>query len=145
MATIVKNNARSSSSSSSVAPKKGKLTLARGASGKETVHSRKALSDIAAKNVANAKTAKNAKTSPAKAKTSPAKNNAPVIRQSKFAGKTIIANRKDNPRREGTWGYKSFGIILKAKGKISYEAYKSAGGRNNDLQWDLDRNFVSVK
>jgi hypothetical protein len=124
MATIVKNNARSSSSSSSVAPKKGKLTLARGASGKETVHSRKALSDIAAKNVANAKTAKNAKTSPAKAKTSPAKN---------------------NPRREGTWGYKSFGIILKAKGKISYEAYKSAGGRNNDLQWDLDRNFVSVK
>jgi hypothetical protein len=84
----------------------------------------------------------NGKAPPAKT----AKAKAPGIpRTSKFAGKQIICLRKDNPRREGTCGWKSYNILLKNKGKMSYDAYKAAGGRNNDLQWDLDHNFVSVK
>jgi hypothetical protein len=128
-------------------PAKAATKLARGApSGKDTVHSRKALADLAKSNVSAAKAAKGAapKAAPATGK-GKAPKAAPAPRTSKFAGKTIRTTLKDNPRREGTHGFKSFQIILKSKGAISYEAYKAAGGRNNDLQWDVNHSYVTVK
>jgi len=61
----------------------------------------------------------------------------------KFVGKTIRSLVTENPRREGTHGHISMAIIIKAK-EISYEDYRAAGGRPNDLQWDIDHNNVEI-
>lgn len=64
-----------------------------------------------------------------------------------YAGKIIRLAKgvTENPRKEGTHGRKSFDIVLKAGAKgISYEDYKAAGGRLNDLQWDIDRNKIEA-
>lgn len=50
--------------------------------------------------------------------------------------------KKTNPRREGTHGHKSFSLI---KDGMTHEQYIAAGGRNNDLQWDIDHGYVEVK
>lgn len=65
-------------------------------------------------------------------------------RKSAYSGKIIrrATEGGKNPRREGTWGYKSFELIP-SEG-IEYDAYISAGGRNNDFLWDLARGFVTV-
>jgi hypothetical protein len=62
----------------------------------------------------------------------------------KFAGKAIHLLVKDNPRKAGTHGWRSFEIVRKQPG-ISYEAYIAAGGRNNDLRWDVEHKFAEVK
>ena len=62
----------------------------------------------------------------------------------KNAGKHIYPLVKGNPRREGGHGHRSMGIILDKPG-LSYEAYIEAGGRPQDLQWDLDRKWVEIK
>lgn len=62
--------------------------------------------------------------------------------RSKFSGKFIRKLVTENPRREGTWGHKSFSLIPDEG--ISYEDYREAGGRNNDLQWDIDHKYVEV-
>ena len=64
--------------------------------------------------------------------------------RSKFAGKTIRLLLDANPRREGTKGHKSFEIVRKAGGSLSYEVYKMLGGRPNDLQWDIDHNYAEM-
>jgi hypothetical protein len=61
--------------------------------------------------------------------------------KSKFRGKFLYKLVDKNPRREGTWGYRSWELIQDG---MSYEAYKAAGGRNNDLQWDIDRKRIEV-
>jgi hypothetical protein len=66
-------------------------------------------------------------------------------RQSKYSGMTITTTRKDNPRRAGTFGHDSFEIILRHRGKVSFEQYRDEGGRLNDLQWDIDHDYVTVK
>ena len=58
------------------------------------------------------------------------------------AGKIITKLVKTNPRREGTHGYNSFNLI---KNGMTYEEYIDLGGRANDLQWDLDHNWVELK
>jgi DNA-binding MarR family transcriptional regulator len=58
-----------------------------------------------------------------------------------FAGKYIFKLVQTNPRREGTHGWNSFNIVTDG---MSYEDYKRAGGRNNDLQWDIDHNFLTT-
>ena len=63
-------------------------------------------------------------------------------RPPQFAGKRIFKLRKANPRREGTHGYRSWELLYDG---MTYEEYLKAGGRRNDLQWDLDRNRVEVK
>lgn len=66
-------------------------------------------------------------------------------RKSKFTGKFIyrLPEYKDtNPRREGTHGHKSFSLI---KDGMAYEAYIEAGGRPNDLNWDVDKGYVEVR
>ena len=73
------------------------------------------------------------------------------VRKSIYSGKIIVAKHTDddgnlvNPRREGTWGERSYNIVLETPYNwISYEDYKRAGGRNNDLKWDYDHDFVDI-
>ncbi len=49
-----------------------------------------------------------------------------------------------NPRRTGTNGWHSFEIVRKNDG-LTYAAYIEAGGRPNDLAWDIDHGFVTTK
>lgn len=79
-----------------------------------------------------------ASTSPKKAKL-PGENPGP---RSGFSGKKLYKKVDGNPRREGTWGWKSFNLI---KDGMTYEQYKAGGGRNNDLTWDIEHGFVEVK
>jgi hypothetical protein len=72
-------------------------------------------------------------------------------RKSVYAGRIIIATVEPdqdgsifNPRREGTQGFRSMQIILVA-GQISYEDYIDAGGRNNDLAWDIAHGSAVLK
>ena len=66
-------------------------------------------------------------------------------KKSQFEGGIIKSNMNANPRREGTWGYKSFELILAAGDEgISYEDFLAKGGRNKDLAWDWNHGFVSV-
>lgn len=66
-------------------------------------------------------------------------------RKSKFSGKRIVPSRKDNPRRPGSHGYRSYEIVRKRPKGISFEDYIERGGRTQDLQWDLDHGFVKVQ
>ena len=61
-----------------------------------------------------------------------------------FKGKRIKSTTPVNPRREATKGFHSMQILIDAGGPISYEAYISAGGRSNDIAWDLERGHVEV-
>lgn len=61
-----------------------------------------------------------------------------------FTGKTLFPKVKTNPRKEGTWGFKSFAIILATPG-LTFEKFIELGGRKNDLAWDLDHDWVEVK
>lgn len=63
---------------------------------------------------------------------------------SSFAKKILTAKVAENPRKAGTKGRLSFQIILENPG-ITFEKFKELGGRSNDLQWDIDHNWVEVK
>lgn len=63
-------------------------------------------------------------------------------RPSAFAGKVLRKVATDNPRREGTHGYNSWEHI---KNGMTYEKYIEAGGRRQDLAWDLAHGFVKVE
>ena len=70
--------------------------------------------------------------------------NAPGKR-SLYARQMLAAAMETNPRREGTWGWRSYNILMNApEGGISYENYLKAGGRNRDLAWDIARGRVEV-
>lgn len=63
-----------------------------------------------------------------------------------FGGKTIKPKRSVNPRQKaGGHGWNSFNILLANPDGIKYEDYIAAGGRPQDLRWDLDRGFASIK
>lgn len=62
-------------------------------------------------------------------------------RTSEFAGKKITKLAKENPRREGTHGHKSFSLI---KTGMTYEQYISAGGRRQDLASDVAKGHLKV-
>jgi hypothetical protein len=66
-------------------------------------------------------------------------------RRGKFSGALVVQVAIENPRRKGTCGYNSFEIIIANGGRISFEEYRGKGGRNNDLQWDIDRGYVRVE
>jgi hypothetical protein len=63
-------------------------------------------------------------------------------RTSAFAGKVIRKVADANPRREGTNGYNSWELI---KNGMTYEKYIAAGGRRQDLAWDLARGYVKLE
>lgn len=58
------------------------------------------------------------------------------------AGKFIFKLVKDNPRKPDTWGWKSFNLV---KDGMAVEDYLKAGGRKNDLAWDIDHKFVELR
>lgn len=62
-----------------------------------------------------------------------------------FAGKTVFAKKDVNPRRIGTAGFKSFEIIRGKKDGVPYADYIAAGGRPNDLRWDIEHKWAEVK
>jgi hypothetical protein len=63
-------------------------------------------------------------------------------RVSKFSGKKIHKLAKENPRREGSIGFKSYGLI---KNGMTYDQYISAGGRRQDLAFDLAHKHVELR
>jgi hypothetical protein len=63
-------------------------------------------------------------------------------RTSSLAGKTIVKLSADNPRREGTNGWKSWNLI---KEGMTYEQFVAAGGRRVDLAWDIKAGHLELK
>lgn len=51
-----------------------------------------------------------------------------------YAGKFIFRVAKENPRRAGTHGHRSWELI---RDGMSYDSYIEAGGRNRDLRHDV--------
>ncbi len=60
----------------------------------------------------------------------------------RFAGKRIYKLIANNPRRKGTHGWRSWELI---ENGMTFEEYKSRGGRSQDLRWDIDRGRCEVK
>jgi hypothetical protein len=60
-----------------------------------------------------------------------------------LAGKKITLVGKENPRREGTHGYRSMEVVRNAPG-IRYEDYINKGGRRVDLQGSIDLKQVEI-
>lgn len=75
-----------------------------------------------------------------KAKTSKAKGNG-AGRTSKFAGRKIVKLVNENPRRAGTHGHKTF--TLYGGGK-TYDQVISAGGRRQDVAFDLSKKYIKL-
>lgn len=65
-----------------------------------------------------------------------------VGRKSNHAGKKIFKLRKDNPRREGSEGYKNWEIY---RDGMTYEEFKMAKGGSSHLNWDIEKGFVELK
>lgn len=63
-------------------------------------------------------------------------------RTSSLAGKTIVKISAENPRREGTNGWKSWNLITAG---MKYEQYVAAGGRRVDLAWDIKAGHIELK
>jgi hypothetical protein len=61
-----------------------------------------------------------------------------------FAGKWVRRLVSENPRREGTWGWKSFEILIRHGADMPYESYIESGGRRQDLAWDINKGFAEV-
>jgi len=82
----------------------------------------------------------------------PEKEKAPKIAKEKgrpkgtgeFAGKTLVALKEVNPRQFNTWGWKSYEILRGKPDGLTYADYIAAGGRNNDLRWDIERKRIKV-
>lgn len=68
----------------------------------------------------------------------------PIGRASRYAGGKLHPVKTVNPRRAGTHGWKSYEIVREKPG-VTYEDYIAAGGRGNDLQWDIDKGYIEVK
>ena len=71
-------------------------------------------------------------------------NTAEATRNSQFAGRKPYPKTKANPRREGSHGFRSLGIII-AKPGIGYEQFLAAGGRNRDLRYDVAKKHVEAR
>ena len=84
---------------------------------------------------------------PAKALIGPTKNPAnPSGRRGKFSGTflVLVEPSAKNPRKPDTFGYRSYEILRLAKKPVSYEDYRTAGGRDNDLGYDIDKLRIRV-
>lgn len=86
-------------------------------------------------------TAKKATSKKAAAKKAVVAKSTGAGRTSVFAGKKITKLTKDNPRREGTLGHKSFSVITSG---MTYEKFIEAGGRLVDLKSDVTKGNLKV-
>lgn len=53
----------------------------------------------------------------------------------------IVRLVKENPRREGTEGWKAWNLLHKG---MTYDKYLAAGGRRDHLAWDLNKGNVKL-
>lgn len=53
----------------------------------------------------------------------------------------IVKLVKDNPRKKGTFGFKSFSKI---KNGMTVEAFQEAGGRLKDMHWDVNHGYLKL-
>jgi len=65
-------------------------------------------------------------------------------RPPQFAGMRLFPKNEDNPRREGSYGYKSYEIIRKNPG-ITYEDFLKKGGRSKDFSYDFSPDLVRAE
>lgn len=54
----------------------------------------------------------------------------------------IVKTVDENPRRKGTFGYKSFSKI---KNGMTVEQFVEKGGRLRDLHWDLEHGYLKLR
>lgn len=66
-------------------------------------------------------------------------------RRSKWAGKTIMARKKENPRRPGSHGWRAYQWLLDRGGRATYEQYREAGNGLNLLRWDVNHGFAAIE
>jgi len=78
---------------------------------------------------------------PAKKKSASASSTDTRGRRSQYTGQRLTKTQKDNPRREGTSGHKSFGLI---RNGMLYEDFIAAGGVRRDLEWDVAHGWVKL-
>lgn len=64
--------------------------------------------------------------------------------RSEFSGKRLYPTVKENPRREGSHGWKSFEIVLNEKGVLLEEAVEK-GGRLVDYRWDIAKGYIEAR
>lgn len=83
---------------------------------------------------ASSKRTKEAPTTKKAKRTKVAEPEGQAGRVSMYAGKVIVKLVDENPRREGTHGFNSWKLLRK---NMTYEQYITAGGRREDLAWDL--------
>lgn len=65
-------------------------------------------------------------------------------RKSVYAGKHLFPKAAGNTRRCGTKGFDSLQIILDSPG-ITYEEFRTRGGRSNDLAKDVENGNVEAR
>jgi membrane protein involved in colicin uptake len=63
---------------------------------------------------------------------------------SPHAGKHLYPLKSENTRKPGTFGFNSMKVIFDNPG-IVYEDYIKAGGRSNDLTWDIEHGNAEVR
>ena len=56
---------------------------------------------------------------------------------------SLVDENPRNPKLKG-FGWRAFAALLKAGGSMTYGEYRKAGGRSNDLAWDLARGRLEV-
>lgn len=57
----------------------------------------------------------------------------------------VVATSSVNPRKPGTVGHLSYGLILAAGGAMSYGEYIKQGGRKEDFDWDSARGWAKFE
>lgn len=72
----------------------------------------------------------------------PKGNRGRKVGTSKLAGTKFAPTKEVNPRRAGTHGWHSYNILLANPAGIEYSEYIAAGGRANDLAWDISHKYV---
>lgn len=73
--------------------------------------------------------------------TAPADAPAPKApRTSKFDNQTFTVTAKANWRRPGSHGFNTIQKLIDAGGTMTGAELRAAGGRTNDIGWDLDKN-----
>lgn len=98
---------------------------------------------ITAHNELAGQTSKESKTKKmTEAPTAPTNEKSTRGRTSTLAGKTIVKLSAENPRREGTNGWKSWNLISEG---MTYEQFIAAGGRRVDLAWDIKAGHIELR
>jgi hypothetical protein len=56
----------------------------------------------------------------------------------------IVPKVEGNPRRKGSFGYKSMNVILNARKPMAVATFTEKGGRLRDLHYDINQGHVKL-